>query len=93
MNHVVMVIGFLGQALFASRFLLQWFVSETRKESVIPVSFWVLSLCGGAVLLVYAIVRRDPVFIMGQASGLIVYTRNLMLIRQRDARLRSAPAA
>lgn len=93
-SHVWLVVGFLGQAFFASRFLVQWVVSERKGESVIPVVFWDLSILGGSVLLVYAIYRRDPVFILGQAAGLIVYVRNLMLIRrrQRSGRQADAPA-
>lgn len=73
-------IGFLGQALFTSRFLVQWIASERRRESVIPVAFWWLSVVGGLTLLSYAVWRQDPVFIFGQASGLVVYARNLALI-------------
>lgn len=74
-------IGFLGQAMFSARFLVQWMVSEMRRESVVPYIFWWFSLGGGATLLCYAVWRQDPVFITGQAFGLIVYVRNLMLIR------------
>lgn len=76
-------IGFLGQLFFTSRFLIQWIVSERRRESVIPLAFWWFSLLGGVTLLSYAIWRQDPVFIMGQATGLIVYARNLALIGQK----------
>ncbi|WP_299653519.1 lipid-A-disaccharide synthase N-terminal domain-containing protein [uncultured Jannaschia sp.] len=79
-------VGFLGQLFFTSRFLVQWIVSERRRESVIPVAFWWFSLLGGITLLSYAIWRRDPVFILGQATGLVVYARNLSLIgRSRRA--------
>jgi lipid-A-disaccharide synthase-like uncharacterized protein len=76
-----LVLGFAAQALFAGRFVVQWIVSERRRQSVIPRSFWYLSLAGSALLLVYAIHRRDPVFILGQAFGLVVYARNLALDR------------
>lgn len=76
-------VGFLGQALFTSRFLVQWIVSERRGESVVPLAFWWFSLAGGLTLLSYAIWRQDPVFILGQATGLVVYVRNLILIRRR----------
>jgi lipid-A-disaccharide synthase-like uncharacterized protein len=79
-DHIWLVIGFLGQALFASRFIIQWFKSEMARKSVIPISFWYCSLGGGVVLLAYAIYKLDPVFISGQAAGLIVYSRNLFLI-------------
>jgi len=74
------VLGFLGQALFSGRFIVQWLVSERKKQSVIPVMFWYFSILGGATLLVYSIHQQDPVFICGQALGLIVYFRNLYFI-------------
>ena len=76
-----LAIGFLGQALFSARFVVQWIASERRKASVVPVAFWWLSLGGGSALLAYAIHRGDPVFILGQAAGLLVYGRNLSLLR------------
>lgn len=79
------VFGFLGQAFFASRFLVQWIASEKRRASVVPAYFWYASLAGGALLLSYAIYRRDPVFIVGQATGLVVYGRNLILVRRSAA--------
>ncbi|MEM6891591.1 MAG: lipid-A-disaccharide synthase N-terminal domain-containing protein [Pseudomonadota bacterium] len=75
------IIGFAGQFLFMMRFLVQWLVSERVKQSVIPIAFWYFSLGGGSVLLSYAIYRQDPVFIMGQSLGLLIYIRNLLLIR------------
>lgn len=80
MDQGLLVLGFIAQGLFASRFLVQWIASERAKRSVVPVSFWFLSVSGGALLLLYAILRKDPVFILGQASGLIIYSRNLYLI-------------
>jgi lipid-A-disaccharide synthase-like uncharacterized protein len=77
-----LAVGFGGQALFGLRFIVQWIHSERRGESVVPVIFWYISLCGGAVLLAYAIYRRDPVFITGQGLGLLIYARNLALIRR-----------
>jgi lipid-A-disaccharide synthase-like uncharacterized protein len=74
------IFGFFGQALFSARFLIQWIASEIKKKSVMPTAFWYFSLGGAAVLLSYAIYRKDPVFILGQSFGLIVYTRNLVLI-------------
>ena len=67
------VVGLLGQALFSMRFLIQWIMSERAKRSVMPVAFWYFSLAGGVVLLTYAIYRRDPVFMLGQSMGLVVY--------------------
>ena len=82
----LLIFGFAGQALFSARFIVQWIASEAKKQSVIPLAFWYFSLAGGVFLLIYAILRHDPVFILGQAAGLIVYVRNLILIfRQRAA--------
>jgi lipid-A-disaccharide synthase-like uncharacterized protein len=75
------MIGFVGQLLFSMRFLIQWIMSERARQSVMPIAFWYFSLAGGIVLLTYAIYRRDPVFILGQGMGLVVYIRNLWLIR------------
>jgi len=79
-NKIWLAIGFLGQFLFAMRFIIQWIVSEKKKESIIPIYFWYFSLAGGVTLLSYAIYRKDPVFIMGQGLGLLIYIRNLMFI-------------
>ncbi|MFC3283695.1 lipid-A-disaccharide synthase N-terminal domain-containing protein [Litchfieldella rifensis] len=84
-----LTIGFLGQALFSARFLVQWLASERAGRSVIPLAFWFLSLAGGATLLAYALYRRDPVFVLGQGAGLIIYLRNLMLIRREAPRRES----
>lgn len=75
-----LTVGFLGQGLFATRFLVQWLASERRKRSVIPRAFWFLSIAGGLTLLSYAIYRRDPVFIVGQVTGVFIYARNLWFI-------------
>lgn len=75
-----LIIGFLGQGLFASRFIVQWIYSEKKGESSIPIVFWYLSIFGGIGLLIYATFRKDPVIIMGQMFGIIIYLRNLILI-------------
>lgn len=75
-----LIIGFLGQALFSARFLIQWLASERAKQSVIPVLFWYFSIFGGTTLLIYAIHKQDPVFIVGQGSGLFIYARNLYFV-------------
>ena len=75
------VIGFIGQTLFSMRFIVQWIASERLKRSIIPQAFWYFSLAGGVTLLAYAIHKQDPVFIAGQGLGLVVYIRNLYLIR------------
>jgi lipid-A-disaccharide synthase-like uncharacterized protein len=75
--------GLAGQIIFGMRFVIQWIASERRKESYIPMFFWYLSLAGASILLTYAIHRRDPVFILGQTTGFIVYVRNIMLIYKK----------
>jgi len=75
-----LIIGFVGQGLFASRFIFQWIFSEKKGESTIPISFWYLSIFGGIGLLTYAIFRKDPVIITGQIFGIFIYLRNLILI-------------
>ena len=78
--HTWLLFGFVGQFLFGMRFLIQWICSEKKKQSYVPLSFWYFSIAGGVVLLVYAVYRRDPVFIVGQGLGLFIYLRNLVLI-------------
>ena len=75
-------VGFLGQALFTGRFVVQWLASEKVKRSVIPSLFWYFSIAGGTTLLAYAIYREDPVFIVGQGAGLAIYFRNLWFTRR-----------
>jgi lipid-A-disaccharide synthase-like uncharacterized protein len=82
-KNLWIILGLVGQGIFAARFLVQWIVSEKKKESHIPLAFWYLSLAGSMILLSYAIYRRDPVFILGQTTGFIVYIRNLMLIYKK----------
>lgn len=77
---VWLVIGFIGQGLFSARFLVQWLQSEREKKSVFPIAFWYFSIAGGITLLAYAIYRRDPVFIVGQLTGLFIYLRNLYFV-------------
>ncbi|ASV87276.1 MULTISPECIES: lipid-A-disaccharide synthase N-terminal domain-containing protein [Ochrobactrum] len=84
------ILGFIAQACFTMRFVVQWLASEKAKKSVMPVAFWFFSLFGGALLLIYAIQRKDPVFIAGQALGLIVYVRNLWLIANEKKRTTAA---
>ena len=80
---VFLIIGFTGQGLFASRFIVQWIYSEKKGESSIPIVFWYLSIFGGFGLLIYAIFRKDPVIITGQLFGIFIYTRNLILIHRK----------
>ena len=77
---IMIVIGFGGQTLFATRFIIQWLSSENAGRSVIPVAFWYFSISGGLVLLTYAIWRQDPVIIAGQSVGVFIYARNLYFI-------------
>jgi lipid-A-disaccharide synthase-like uncharacterized protein len=72
-------VGLLGQAFFFSRFLVQWLASEKAGRSIFPMAFWYLSLSGGFLLLLYAIYRKDPVFIVGQSTGTFIYLRNIWL--------------
>ena len=81
-----LLIGFLGQGMFTARFLVQWLASEKKKDSVVPVAFWWLSMAGGLTLLSYAIYREDPVIIAGQSLGVFVYVRNLMLVAKGKGR-------
>jgi lipid-A-disaccharide synthase-like uncharacterized protein len=81
-----LVIGFAAQGLFTGRFVVQWLYSEKHGKSLIPLAFWYFSIAGGVSLLIYAIHRQDPVFIAGQAGGLLVYVRNLFLIRKERLR-------
>ncbi len=80
---IFLIIGFIGQGLFASRFIVQWIHSERQKESQIPLVFWYLSIFGGIGLLIYAIFRKDPVIIVGQSFGIFIYLRNLILIYRK----------
>ena len=77
-----LLLGFGGQVVFMGRFVIQWLASERHRRSVIPVSFWYLSIAGALVLFAYALHRRDPVFVAGQGVGVAIYLRNLQLIRR-----------
>lgn len=74
------MVGLGGQLMFTARFLVQWIASERAHRSIMPLAFWYFSLAGGAILLAYALYRRDPVFILGQSMGVFIYLRNLWLI-------------
>lgn len=78
------IVGFIAQGLFTARFGVQWIASEKRKKSHIPESFWYFSLIGGLLLLIYSIHRKDPVYIIGQATGVFIYLRNIyFILRQK----------
>jgi len=84
--------GLLGQAMFSARFIVQWLHSERVRRSVIPVAFWYFSVAGGAILLSYAIWREDPVFILGQSCGIVIYLRNLYFIHAERLREAAEPS-
>ena len=79
------VLGLMGNAAFFSRFLVQWLASERARESIIPLSFWHLSIVGSLLLLAYAVHKRDPIFILAYLPNAFVYIRNLVLIRRKEA--------
>lgn len=74
--------GIVGQILFTLRFIYQWVYSEKKKDSVLPLGFWIISLCGSLIIFIYAIIRKDPVLLAGHALGLIIYTRNIIIIKK-----------
>ena len=76
-----MILGFIGQFFFSMRFVVQWIASEKNKKSVVPLSFWIFSFLGSSLLLIYAIYRKDLVSILGQAPNLLIYFRNIWLIK------------
>ena len=92
---VWLTVGFIAQAMFSMRFIIQWIASERVKRSIVPEAFWYFSLAGGALLFAYAIYRLDPVFMLGQGMGLLIYIRNIQLIRQgkRDEQAGDVPKA
>ncbi|MFA6173175.1 MAG: lipid-A-disaccharide synthase N-terminal domain-containing protein [Kiritimatiellales bacterium] len=78
-----LILGLFAQTVFSIRFVIQWIASERAGESVVPELFWLISLTGSLLLLLYAIHKRDPVFILGQASGIFIYLRNMHLIMRK----------
>ena len=74
------MLGLLGQVLFTGRMVVQWLVSEKQKQSVVPTAFWWMSLIGASMLITYFIWRKDIVGFLGQATGWLIYVRNLWLI-------------
>ena len=91
--HPLALFGFAAQFMFMLRFVIQWYVSERRGRSYVPVAFWYLSLAGGIMLFAYATMREDVVFMCGQALGVLIYVRNLVLIHRRQVRLRHLKAS
>jgi lipid-A-disaccharide synthase-like uncharacterized protein len=84
-EKVWIFVGLFGQCLFFLRFFFQWLASERKKQSVIPVSFWYFSILGAGFLLAYSVYRRDPVFILGQSFGFLIYVRNLYFIHRKKS--------
>jgi lipid-A-disaccharide synthase-like uncharacterized protein len=82
MTKIWLALGLFAQLMFTARFLVQWLASERAGKSIVPLMFWYLSIGGSVLLLVYSIHRKDPVFILGQSMGILIYTRNLYLIRR-----------
>jgi lipid-A-disaccharide synthase-like uncharacterized protein len=80
--NLMKTVGLAGQVIFGTRFFVQWFASERAKRSVIPLAFWYISVAGGLLTLVYAFYIQEPVFILSQLGGLVIYTRNLMFIHR-----------
>ncbi len=89
MKTVTLAIGLVGQFMFFMRFFFQWIHSEKHRKSLIPDIFWYLSLFGGILLLVYAILKRDIVFIIGQSTGTFIYLRNIFLLRRNNGQKES----
>src|SRR5262249_28706275 len=86
------LVGYIAQAMFAMRFVVQWIASERAGRSVVPTAFWVFSIGGGLMLLGYALYRKDPVFIIGQAFGVFVYLRNLQFVMRSGSTTAAAKA-
>ncbi len=82
----LLVYGSLGQIVFTLRFVYQWIYSRKRHESMLPLGFWLISLSGSAIIVSYAIVRHDPVLILGQSTGLVVYLRNIWILHKAKKR-------
>jgi lipid-A-disaccharide synthase-like uncharacterized protein len=77
---VWLTVGFAAQLMFSMRFIIQWIASERARRSIVPEAFWYFSLFGGVLLFAYAVYRADPVFMLGQGMGLLIYARNLQMI-------------
>lgn len=92
MRDPLVLFGLLGQGVFMLRFVVQWYVSEKLRRSHVPLGFWYLSLLGGVMLMIYGVLDADPVIILGQSLGLLIYVRNLMLIHGATRRLREQAA-
>lgn len=85
-----LALGLIAQLLFATRFIVQWLASERARQSIVPETFWYFSVAGGVLLFAYAIYRLDPVFMLGQGMGLLIYTRNIQMIWRTKQALQTA---
>lgn len=90
MGLVWVLLGFFGQVLFTGRMIVQWFVSQKHKKSVVPPIFWWMSLLGSTMLLIYFLWRMDPIGVLGQAFGWFVYVHNLWLIHREHKQPKAA---
>lgn len=88
-----LAIGFTAQLMFSMRFIVQWLASERARRSIVPEAFWYFSFMGGVMLFAYAIYRMDPVFILGQGGGLLIYARNIHLIWRGKSQTAKAPVS
>lgn len=87
----LLIYGSLGQIIFTLRFIYQWVYSRKRHESILPLGFWLISLFGSAIIVSYAIVRHDPVLILGQSTGLVVYIRNIWILKKNNGNKLKTP--
>lgn len=80
----LLIFGSMGQIIFTLRFIYQWLYSRQRNESILPLGFWIISLTGSVIIVAYAVIRRDPVLILGQSTGLLAYSRNIYLLKREN---------
>ena len=80
----LLALGIVSQLIFTLRFIFQWIISEKNKFSQLPNTFWVLSIAGSVLILIYSILRKDPILFIGHAFGIIIYSRNLMILKKRN---------
>ncbi len=80
----LLALGIVSQLIFTLRFIIQWIISEKNKFSQLPNTFWVLSIAGSVLILIYSILRKDPILFIGHAFGIIIYSRNLMILKKRN---------
>ncbi len=86
----LVIFGFIAQSMFFMRFAVQWIVSERARKSVVPEMFWYFSIAGGLLMFIYAVLREDPVIMLGQSTGIVIYSRNIYFIWREKRRFRGA---